>query len=238
MTVRSKISGRHLIRLTIVGLFCIGFGLYCLYDGMVGWPNQRERALKFQELEEMGQLEKWPLVSAENRWEPYDRGEPARMFQELKGAGREDEWLRIVEEHGWKARNPGEPKSEAAIAGQFYMLAICGVVGMLVLLNVLRSIGRWVEMDDSGLRSSRGQEFKFNQVAKIDKKKWDNKGIAKIHYQENGRTKVFTLDDFIYDRSTTDDILRELEGRVGTDKIVNGKPEPAPKPEATSAAPQ
>lgn len=196
MTVRSKISGRHLIRLSIVALFCIGFGLYCLYDGMVAWPNQRERALAFQELELEGRLEEWPQFAAERGWKPY---------------------------------NPGEPRTETEIMGQFYMMALCGVVGLLVLTHVLRSLGRWVEMDDSGLRSSRGQEVKFDQVAKIDKKKWDNKGIAKILYQQNGREKTFTLDDFIYDRPTTDDILRQLENRVGVDKIVNGKPEPPPK---------
>jgi hypothetical protein len=204
MTVRSKISGRHLIRLTIVGLFCIGFGLYCLYDGMVGYPGQRERALAFKNLEEEGRLEEWPEYAAKRDWKPY---------------------------------NPGEPKTEAQITAQFFMMAICGVAGLLVLTHVLMSCGRWIEMDESGLRSSRGQEAKFDQVAKIDKKKWDNKGIAKVHYQVNGGTKVFTLDDFIYDRPTTDNILRQLESRVGVDKIVNGKPEPPPKSEPASGGP-
>ena len=71
----------------------------------------------------------------------------------------------------------------------------------------------------------------------IDKKKWDKKGIANLHYQENGRKKILTLDDFIYDRPTTDDILRQVEQRVGHDKIINGKPEPPPKAETTPAEP-
>jgi hypothetical protein len=204
MTIRSKVSGRHLLRLTVVGLFCIGFGLYCLYDGMIGYPAQRERALKFQELEELNQLEDWPRVAAENGWKPFD---------------------------------PGKPKTEAEITVQFYMMAVCGVAGLLVLTKVLRSLGRWVEMDNAGLRSNRGQAVQFDQIRKIDKKKWDNKGIAKVHYQENGRAKVFTLDDFVYDRPTTDDILRKLENRVGIDKIVNGKPEPPPKAKPEPAAP-
>jgi hypothetical protein len=237
MTVRSKISGRHLIRLTIVGLFCIGFGLYCLYDGMVAWPKQRERALAFQELKDEGREGEWPLIAAEHGWKPYDQGEPARVFQELKEQNREDEWLRVVEEHGWKAFDPGKPRTEAEIAVQYYMLAICGAAGLLILSKVLWSIGRWVEMDDAGLRSSRGQEVKFDEIDKIDKKKWENKGIAKVLYQDNGRVKVFTLDDFIYDRPTTDDILREVESRVGVDKIINGKPEPPPQPAPAPAGP-
>lgn len=202
MALRTKISGRHLIRLTIVGLFCIGFGLYCLYDGMVAWPNQRKRALAFQELEAQGRLEDWAEYAAERGWQPYD---------------------------------PGEPRTEAEITGQFYMLAIAGGAGVLVLIHVLRSIGRWIEMDDKGLRSSRGQELTFDQVTQIDKKKWDKKGIAKLHYEANGREKVFTLDDFIYERPTTDEILRQAENQIGHDKIVNGKPEPLPQAKDAAA---
>jgi hypothetical protein len=59
--------------------------------------------------------------------------------------------------------------------------------------------------------------------------KWDKKGIAILQYQDNGRDSVLTLDDFIYERPTTDEILRQVEDRIGHDKIVNGKPEPPPK---------
>jgi len=204
MALRTNISGRHLIRLTVVGLFCLGFGLWALYDGKITYPNQRERALAFQELEEQGRLEEWTEYAAKRGWQPYD---------------------------------PGEPKTEAEIAVQFYMLAIAGGIGLLVLIHVLRSKGRWIEMDETGLRSSRGLRLTFDQITAIDKKKWDNKGIAKLHYQENGRKKIFVLDDFIYDRPTTDNILRQVEQRVGHEKIVNGKPEPPPKPETTPAEP-
>lgn len=198
MALRTNINGRHLIRLTVVGLFCLGFGLWALYDGMVTYPNQRKRALAFQEHKEQGRLEEWKDYTAERGWEPYD---------------------------------PGEPKTVAMIQGQFVMLAIAGGIGVLVLINVLRCKGRWIEMDETGLRNSRGQQFTFDQITAIDKKKWDKKGIAKLHYQENGRKKVLVLDDFIYDRPTTDDILRQTEDRVGHDKITNGKPEPPPKVE-------
>ena len=197
MALRTNISGRHLIRLTVVGLFCLGFGLWALYDGKVTYPNQRKRALAFLEHKEQGRLEEWTQYTADRGWEPYD---------------------------------PGEPKTESEIAVQFFMLAIAGGAGVLVLIHVLRCKGRWIEMDETGLRTSRGQVLTFDQITKIDKKKWDKKGIAKVQYQENGREKVMTLDDFIYDRPTTDDMLRQVEERVGHDKIVNGKPEPPPKP--------
>ena len=203
MALRTDISKRHLFRLAVVGLFCLGFGLWALYDHKVTYPNQRKRALAFLEHKEQGRLEEWTAYTAERGWQPYD---------------------------------PGEPKTEAEIAVQFYMFLVAGGAGLLVLIHVLRCLGRWIEIDDSGLTSSRGEKLAFDQITAIDKKKWDKKGIAKIQYQDNGREKVFTLDDFIYERPTTDDILRQVEDRVGHDKIVNGKPEPPPKAKATPDA--
>ncbi len=204
MALRTNISGRHLIRLTVVGLFCLGFGLWALYDGKITYPNQQERAREFLKLKEQGRLEEWTEYAAKRGWQPYD---------------------------------PGEPKTEAEIAVQFYMLAIAGGIGLLVLIHVLRCKGRWIEMDETGLRSSRGHQLAFDQITAIDKKKWDNKGIAKLHYQENGRKNILVLDDFIYDRPTTDDILRQVEQRVGHEKIINGKPEPPLKPKTAPAEP-
>jgi hypothetical protein len=204
MSLRTNISGKHLIRLTVVGLFCLGFGLWALYDGKVTYPNQRKRALAFQEHEEQGRLEEWTQYTAERGWEPYD---------------------------------PGEPKTESEITVQFVMFVVAGGAGLLVLIHVLRCRGRWIEMDETGLRTSRGQTVAFGQITEIDKKKWDKKGIAKLQYQENGRDSVLTLDDFIYERPTTDDMLRQVEEHVGHDKIVNGKPEPPPKAEAAPAEP-
>jgi hypothetical protein len=229
MSLRTDISKRHLIRLTLVGLFCLGFGLWALYDGKVTYPEQRQRALAYEELKDQSREGDWPRVVAEHGWKPYDQGVPAQRYQELKDQNRLDEWPDLVAERGWLPNDPGTPKTKSEIAVQFFMFAIAGGAGLLMLIHVLRCRGRWIEMDDTGLRTSRGQEVAFDQITEIDKKKWDKKGIAKIQYQQDGRESVLTLDDFIYERPTTDDMLRQVENHVGHDKIVNGKPEPLPK---------
>ena len=180
MALRTNISGRHLIRLTVVGLFCLGFGLWALYDGKITYPNQRERGLAYQKLQEEHREGEWPLIVAEHGWKPYDQGEPAQAYRELKEQGRLIEWPQIVAERGWLPNDPGKPKTESEIAVQFYMLAVAGGIGLLVLIHVLRCRGRWIEMDETGLRNSRGHQLTFDQITTIDKKKWDNKGIAKL----------------------------------------------------------
>ena len=53
----------------------------------------------------------------------------------------------------------------------------------------------------------------LNAFRKIDKSKWDRKGIALIDYQIPGGTTAgrIKLDDFIYERSPTDRIFEQSE---------------------------
>jgi hypothetical protein len=69
---------------------------------------------------------------------------------------------------------------------------------------------------------------------KLDKKKWETKGIAKATYRDNSLTRVFVFDDFKFDREPLGDMLRSLEKKISRDQIVGGPPE-APKEPKTPA---
>ncbi|MEQ8837607.1 MAG: hypothetical protein RID07_12445, partial [Lacipirellulaceae bacterium] len=92
--------------------------------------------------------------------------------------------------------------------------------------HIVRSLGTWIEGNGSSITSSWGQTVPFDQVTQLDKKKWKNKGIAKVQYTDNGKKKTFVIDDFKFLREPTGDILRQLEGSIDHGKIVIGKPEP------------
>jgi hypothetical protein len=69
-------------------------------------------------------------------------------------------------------------------------------------------------------------------IRKIDRAKWDRKGIAYVHYQPAGKPKlaVFRLDDFIYDRLPTDSIFEQLEVMLEGDQTpVVAAPSAAPR---------
>lgn len=199
MALRSIVSKSYLLRLAIVGVVCLGFSGWSYYDGKYAYPQQMAAGRKFQEMEELG------IASVE-------------------------EWRAVAKENGWPESKPKEDyPNEADIAIQFYMVWIAGIPGALVLLNVLRRLGSWIELEGNTLRNSRGDEFTLDQIVKIDKKKWDKKGIAHLYYEHEGDERRFLLDDFIYERPTTDEILLKIEQAIGVDKIVNGKPEKPPK---------
>jgi len=69
------------------------------------------------------------------------------------------------------------------------------------------------------------QNIPIDQIERIEKRKWRDKGIAKIIFRDGGRKRRFILDDMKFLRDPTDDILFEIEQRVGIDKITGGPPE-------------
>lgn len=55
-----------------------------------------------------------------------------------------------------------------------------------------------------------------DDIRRIDKRKWDKKGIAYLHYEvgQPPRVGVLKLDDFAYERKPTDAILERIERNV------------------------
>ncbi len=218
MNLRTDINPRYLLRMGLVGLFCVGSALWFLYDGLYTYPAQREQSLAYLEFKEanpdlavMQLFEKWKEVAAEKGWPAGSAGKPQTPY--------------------------GPPKKEYDINGQFYFSGLAGLVGLFFLGKLLYNWGRWIEADDEGLRSSENRAVKFDEVTALNKKKWQNKGIAKLVYEENGKKRRIVLDDCNYDRKTTNTILRHVESKIGPEKIINGKPEPPLTPATPASEP-
>ena len=145
----------------------------------------------------------------------------ALAFQKLVEEGRQTKWGEYARERGWPLKQPGEPKTQADFTMQYIMAAIAGTVGLAFLLVVLRSRGRWIEATSTGIRTSWGQQCDFDRILTLNKKRWREKGIAKVTYAEGKRKRRLVLDSYKFERSAVNDILYELEGRIGEEKIGN-----------------
>ena len=155
--------------------------------------------------------------------------ERALAYQELKENDKLDQWEGIATKRGWPLEDPGEAKDKIDFYTQFILSAVVAPPGLLFLFFFLRSRGRWIELNDTGLRTSWGRQLEFGQIVTLDKKKWRSKGIAKITYQQNGRKRKLVLDDWKYDADVTKEILLEVELQIDIDQIVGGAPEPIPQ---------
>jgi hypothetical protein len=207
MTIRAERDPRFYLRFLIIGLAALGFACWALYDGFIAYPHAQERALAFE-----------------------------KLLEEKRG----EEWDAYAIERGWSTTPPvaSKPHEEydVDVKMQFWMAGLAALVGFFPLFSVWRSRGRWIELNDSGLTSSWGQSVAFDQAELLEKRQWRNKGIAKLRYNDGGRTRTFVIDDFKFKRKPTDEILAELEKRIGVDKISGGPPEGFEAAEAEAMA--
>jgi hypothetical protein len=203
--VRANIDRRFLWRLGLTASAFLGIALWFLYDGAITYPRQRERALAYQGLK--------------------------LKYQGLKEEDRLSEWQKIARQRGWPTEDPGKPKGVGDIYFQLVIAALVGLPGLLFSFCFIRARGRWIEVNETGLRTSWGRQLEFGQIVSLGKKKWKSKGIARINYRQNGRKQRLLLDDWKYDAEPTRAILREVESRLDVSQIVGGAPEPLPQDE-------
>ena len=106
--------------------------------------------------------------------------------------------------------------------GQFVFGGLSLLLGIPALFFYVRSRNRWIEGNDLGIKTSWGQELRYADVSELNKKRWENKGIARAYYTQGGSRCTFVFDDFKYEREPIGQMLRQLESRLRPEQIVGG----------------
>lgn len=221
MNLRANTETKFLLKYLIIGLGCLAFACWSLYDGLYKFPNEIPRA------------EAWQKLKSDVESDPT-----------LTRTDLNERWKVVADENGWSSKQLGADETvesiETKVVYQYIFMAIGVGIGLPCLIWYLRSRNTWIESTADGLRSSNGAELKITQIKKFDKKKWERKGIGVLHYEtDEGSTKKFVIDDLKYERKTTDEIVRWIESQIPLEFIVNGLPESAlDMPEAESSESQ
>ena len=80
-----------------------------------------------------------------------------------------------------------------------------------------------MEADEKSVTTSWGESLQIENITKIDKRKWEKKGIASVHFKnEFGLDKFMVFDDFKYDRDSMGEIMKLAEKNLKPDQIVGG----------------
>jgi hypothetical protein len=204
MPIRAENDPRYSRRFLIMGIVAIGFALWSLFDGLVKYPAQRVHAFEEFKADYKSQFENLKLKAL-------------TVDQFERTADDKHEWAKYAHDRGIK--------SIPEIFTQYVQAAVAGLVGIFLISIPLRSRGRWIEADESGITSSWGESFQYDQVEQLNKRKWRDKGVAKVTYIDGSRRKLFVVDDFKFMREQTDAILVELEQRIDVERITGGPPE-------------
>ncbi len=201
MTLRANFQKSYLFRYLVFVLVCFPLSLWFLYDGVIAWPRQL------------------PAIQA---YETIDKDLEPKAIQE--------KWKELAQANGWSKTPPKKSLAEmkSAITGQYFWAFLSFTVGATAALYYLKSKNSWIERSDNGLSTSWGQKLEFHKVTRVDKSKWEAKGITKAFYMDKGQRRVFIFDDFKFDREPIGRMLYDLERVVPIGQIHGGPLEKTP----------
>lgn len=198
----------------MVALF-LAFSLWFFYDGKVKWPKDNEIKATYDDfvetmlpefdksIEEEGMgMEAWKTFAAEKGWSEY-----------LKEDGTPRKWTSYAASNGWPAKKPkGHPQSD--IDGQFRWSAGCGVIALVILGYLLLNLRKTIAADEEAYIAPDGQRVLFAEIFEVDKRKWDDKGLAYLKYKGDGGSGRVALDDLKYDggERILERIVKSFEG--------------------------
>lgn len=168
--------------MALAGGMCLVFGLYFLYDWKVGYPKKNDIAAKqewfekellpsYESAKQAGKLVEWRAEAQSKGW-PTGKGEEA------------PKWVPYAAAKGW----PEKPKrfTQQEIDEQWWWgmgtIMIAGAVGVAVLISRRRTLSAGFDH----LVTPNGVTVRFEEVYRVDKRKWENKGLAYLWYRPGG----------------------------------------------------
>lgn len=186
-----------------IGLVCLAYSAWCLYDGMVAYPAKLERA-KVYHVE----------------------------MADLESTQREKAWLDRTSQEGWENYVPETPAEiENDIFQQYLQIAVCLLIAVPMLLKYFFARGTYIEADDEEIRPSWNKNvIPFAAITKIDKTKWIKKGIAKVYYSVGTASKSFVMDDFKFARTEMAAIMSRAERDLPDSAIIGPRQSVDPEP--------
>lgn len=193
---KASISGGYRWRPGLIALFCIGFGLYCLYDGFIAYPKQ------------IAEYDKLEIILAK-----ADPQHPEHS-PEYAAWSNNANWPTLSARYGIEGSvqevESYSDRTQGDVITQFIMAGIVFPIGAYALFIYLASGSRFVEADEHGVRDHKGQSAAWSELTGIESPKWDTKGIARLVFRTaDGTEGRILLDDWKYDTEPVRAIYRE-----------------------------
>lgn len=209
----------------LAGLFLV-FGSLFLYDGIWGYPKTVALAQKkewftteflasFDRAKQEGRLEQW-MADAKAQGLPTGvDGEPPK-------------WVTYAAQNGWEE----SPKlySQREIAEQFWVAYGCFGACMLVGIVLVLNRGKILRAEADAWITPEGTRIPFAEVFRIDKRKWEHKGLAYAWYKTAaGAERRAVIDDLKF--GGADKVLDRMLSRFNGELIEKvSPPEPVEDP--------
>jgi len=120
-------------------------------------------------------------------------------FSEQGGQqGTIDLWKQYTRKLGWSDEKPKKIYGASEIRNQFISAAVVGVLLLVALFILIRTSRRSISADGEALYTQTGQRIRYQDMVKLDKRRWDTKGVAIVFYNEDGDERKAKIDGMVY----------------------------------------
>lgn len=114
-------------------------------------------------------------------------------------------WEEYTAEKGWDAETGEHPMDAGKISQQFVAAGVAVVLVLGSLFILIRTMRRTIQIDSEALTTQQGQRILFSDMVRIDKRKWDTKGLALVYYKDGGEEKKAKIDGMVYGQFKEED---------------------------------
>ena len=192
----------------LIPVFLLGFSLYFLWDGLIGYPRSdkrfeaHERAEKYKELKDKPDV--WQELCKSRGWST-DAPVP---------------WEKLCAEKKWTTEPPHKYLGRSKIIEQYVCSGIAGAIGIFSLIYWLRAKKAFIRSEADAVITPSGKRVTYGSITDLDLRKWKSKGLATVSYSIDGAKGRFVLDDAKYEPTALDAILADIrEHTAGQAKV-------------------
>lgn len=119
-------------------------------------------------------------------------------FEKMKSTQWNILWREYTKERGIDATVSEHPYDAGKIREQWVVLFFCAGLALVSLFFLLRTLGRSISADASGVTSQKGKHIPYTDLKRLDLRKWDTKGLAFIDYDGTSGKGRIRIDGLTY----------------------------------------
>jgi hypothetical protein len=199
-----------------IAMLVLVFGLMIafIYDWQIRYPRLREAQETFIRLNKEQGIVKVDSAAFEKGTEAY---------------------AAMAKEKGWPEKPDLHKNYDFAINWEQPGFALlCAVGGCMLLFHYIRTVRGALKADATSFSTTEGQHVPFASAVRIDRRKWEHKGLAYVFYKDDkGQEKRAIIDDLIF--GGADKVLTRLLANFNGDIIDLEKTEEEESPAGTAA---
>lgn len=216
----------------MVAMFAI-FTVLFFKDWKIGWPRKNEAYYSFQAFQEAklkfpeyeGDPDGWrQFVASQKIGFPKEEGvlpagvDPEAGWPEILAdyevyrKAREEEtttvpplWTRYSGERGWSSGAPEKSYNKQKIDGQLYMGIGSGALTLVGVFFLVRTSRRTMKVDGEAYYAPGGERVAFRDIRRIDKRKWETKGLAYLYHGDSEAPAKAKVDGMVYGQFKEED---------------------------------